>query len=54
MLRVIHAGAGFRDVYRRDGEKLAENWVFIDLPHWLAQQGLDVLERMRQLNGEAF
>ncbi len=40
------------DVYRRDGDKLAENWVFIDLPHWLHQQGLDLLERMRQLNGE--
>jgi hypothetical protein len=42
------------DVYRRDGDKLAENWVFIDLNHWLYQQGLDVLERMRQLNGEQF
>ena len=42
------------DVYRRDGDKLAENWVFIDLAHWLYQQGLDVLERMRQLNGEPF
>ncbi len=40
------------DVYRRDGDKLAENWVFIDLLHWLAAQGLDVLARMRQLNGE--
>jgi hypothetical protein len=39
------------DVYRRDGEKLAENWVIIDLPHWLAMQGLDVLARMRQLLG---
>lgn len=41
------------DVYRRDGDKLAENWVFIDLLHWLGMQGLDVLARMRQLNGEA-
>ncbi len=40
------------DVYRRDGDKLAENWVFIDLLHWLSMQGLDVLARMRQLNGE--
>ena len=40
------------DVYRRDGGKLAENWVFIDLLHWLSMQGLDVLARMRQLNGE--
>ncbi len=40
------------DVYRRDGDKLAENWVFIDLLHWLSMQGLDALERMRQLNGK--
>ncbi|NND92385.1 MAG: nuclear transport factor 2 family protein [Granulosicoccus sp.] len=39
------------DVYRRDGDKLAENWVIIDLPHWLNMQGLDVLARMRQLHG---
>ena len=35
------------DVYRRAGEKLAENWIFIDIPHFLNQQGLDVLERNR-------
>ncbi len=38
------------DVYRRDGDKLAENWVFIDILYWLEQQGLDVLRRMRQLH----
>ncbi len=36
------------DIYRREGEKLAENWVFIDLLHWLSMQGLDVLRRMRE------
>ena len=36
------------DVYRREGDKLAENWIFIDLLHVLAQQGVDVLDRMRQ------
>ena len=36
------------DVYRRDGDKLAENWVFIDVLHFLSMQGLDVLERMRK------
>jgi len=41
------------DIYRREGDKLAENWVIIDLLHWLSMQGLDVLERMRQLNGQA-
>jgi hypothetical protein len=40
------------DVYRRDGDKLAENWIFIDILHWLSMQGLDVLQRMRQLLGE--
>jgi predicted ester cyclase len=34
------------DVYRRGGEKLSENWVFIDLLHWLKGQGLDVLGRL--------
>ena len=37
------------DVYRREGEKLAENWVLIDIPYWLLQQGVDVLERTRQI-----
>jgi hypothetical protein len=35
------------DIYRREGDKLAENWVFIDLLHWLSMQGLDVLEGLR-------
>ena len=34
------------DVYRRDGDKLAENWVIIDMLHFLKMQGLDVLERL--------
>jgi hypothetical protein len=36
------------DVYRREGDKLAENWVFTDLPYWLKQRGLDVLDRTRK------
>ena len=36
-------------MYRREGDKLAENWIFIDLPHFLKQQGLDVLERTRRI-----
>lgn len=31
------------DVYRREGSKLAENWVFIDLVHFWKTQGWDVL-----------
>jgi len=42
---MINAEMQVVDVYRRQGDKLAENWVFIDLPYWLKQQGLDVLER---------
>lgn len=34
------------DVYRREGDKLAENWVIIDMLHFLKMQGLDVLERL--------
>ena len=40
------------DVYYREGDKLSENWVLIDLPYWLKQQGLDVLDRTQKiLNG---
>ena len=38
------------DVYRREGDKLAENWVLIDILHFLHQQGLDILERLESLN----
>ena len=34
------------DVYRREGDLLAENWIFIDMLHFLNQQGLDVLARI--------
>lgn len=37
------------DVYYRKGDKLSENWVFIDLPYWLKQQGLDILERTQNI-----
>lgn len=36
------------DIYRREGNKLAENWIFIDLLHFWHQQGLDVLGRLRE------
>jgi hypothetical protein len=35
------------DIYRRDGDKLAENWVFIDILHFLNMQGLDVLAELK-------
>lgn len=37
------------DIYRRAGDKLAENWVFIDLLHFWRQQGVDILARMQEL-----
>jgi hypothetical protein len=33
------------DIYRRSGDKLAENWIFIDLLHFWKTQGVDILER---------
>ncbi|SFL35848.1 ester cyclase [Shimia haliotis] len=36
------------DIYRRDGDKLAENWIFIDLLHFWKQQGVDILARMAE------
>eukprot|EP00977_Amphora_coffeiformis_P006009 scaffold1289_cov178-Amphora_coffeaeformis.AAC.7 len=37
------------DVYRRQGSKLQENWVFIDWPWYLYSQGVDILERTTRL-----
>ncbi len=31
------------DIYRRDGDKLAENWVFIDILYYMIQHGVDLL-----------
>ncbi|OED39373.1 polyketide cyclase [Chromatiales bacterium (ex Bugula neritina AB1)] len=36
------------DIYRRDGDKLAENWIFIDILHFLNMQGLDILGRLQE------
>ena len=38
------------DVYRRDGDKLAENWIFIDFLHYLLLLGVDVLARCRAIS----
>lgn len=37
------------DVYYRKDNKLSENWVLIDLPYWLKQQGVDILERTTRI-----
>ena len=39
------------DLYRREGDKLAENWIFIDNLHFLQQLGIDLLERQERLSG---
>lgn len=46
----VHAEMQVVDVYRREGDKLAENWVLIDILYWLKQQGLDVLERTAKIH----
>ena len=35
------------DMYRREGEKLIENWVFIDLLHFLKILGIDILKNLK-------
>ena len=37
------------DMYRRSGDKLTENWIFIDLLHFWHQQGVDILGRTTEL-----
>jgi predicted ester cyclase len=39
------------DIYRRAGDKLAENWVFIDLLHYWKTQGVDILGRATAISG---
>ena len=34
------------DWWRRDGDKLIENWVFVDIPHVLLQMGYDVFDHL--------
>lgn len=45
----IRADMRVVDIYRRAGDKLAENWVLIDLPYWLKQQGVDILDRTKNI-----
>ncbi|MFS3927336.1 nuclear transport factor 2 family protein [Priestia flexa] len=45
----IRADMQVVDVYYRDGEKLLENWVFIDIPYWLKQQGVDIIQRTQEI-----
>jgi len=35
------------DIYRREDDKLKENWIFIDMLHFFNQQGIDILGRLK-------
>ena len=35
------------DIYRREGDKLSENWVFIDLLHFWKILGVDILNSLK-------
>ena len=43
-----HSDMRVIDMYRREGDKLAENWIFIDLLHFWNQQGVDLMKRCRE------
>lgn len=50
----IHAEMRVVDIYRRDNDKLAENWVFIDILYYLMQHGIDLLKNpnaVKELHG---
>ena len=36
------------DMYRREGDKLSENWIFIDFLHFWHQQGVDILAQIKE------
>lgn len=40
------------DIYRRAGDSLAENWIFIDLLHFFRGQGVDLLGRTVGIKGD--
>jgi len=37
------------DMYRREGDKLSENWIFIDFLHFWHQQGVDILAQIKEI-----
>ena len=41
------------DFYHRSGDRLNENWIFIDFPHLFLQLGVDLFSRMREGIGNA-
>ena len=47
-----HVEMRVMDFYRLDGDRIAENWVPIDILHILLQMGFDVFARLRHLRGD--
>jgi hypothetical protein len=39
------------DLYRREGDLIAENWNFIDHLHFLDQLGVDLVARQKLITG---
>lgn len=50
----IRADMQVVDVYCRKDNKLMENWVLIDIPFWLKQQGVDIVERTTTIMNPKF
>lgn len=50
----IRADMQVVDVYCRQDDKLVENWVLIDIPFWLKQQGLDIIERTTKITNPKY
>lgn len=42
----VEADMRIVDLYRREGNKLAENWIFIDIPHFLLMLDVDILDQV--------
>lgn len=38
------------DWWRRDGDLLVENWIFVDIPHVLLQMGYDIFAEIGEDN----
>ena len=39
------------DLYRREGDRIAENWNIIDELHFMAEHGIDLVARQKMLTG---
>ena len=50
----IRADMQVVDIYCRKDDKLMENWVLIDIPFWLKQQGVDIIERTTTIMNPKF